>query len=493
MKGKVQDLGPGAGIVGRARQRTLEYAIAQGLTLMGNGTQEHYERLAGLFERAAGDAANRRMIAAWVRRYLSPERPGATWVKHLLTSVHPRVRQRFLARFIANVILREDPLIRYLPDGREVPIPATIVISPSMRCNLRCVGCYAGSYTKKDDLSAEEVVRVVGEARKLGTRFFTFSGGEPLMYEPLFDVVSQFDDCAFLFFTSGHLITRQVAERIVELGNVVPAISVEGFQAETDARRGQGGFERVVRAMDTLREARALFAFSVTATRANLNTIVSDQFMRFLVEKGAHFGFYFSYIPIGRSPDLSLMPTPEERNRLRVAVSHFRNTYPLLAIDFWNDGALSEGCLSGGRNYLHINNRGDVEPCVFAHFAVDNIREKSLEECLASEFFRALRRAAPYGKNLLRPCPIIDHPRVLRGLVKKYGARPTHDGAETIVSDLAGHLDGYAARLAEVYDPIWASDYRWAAQLHSKPEYDWSAKADSGAKEAALAGASAEG
>ena len=477
--GKLGGNGNGSGLKDWLSQRTTEYAIGQLLTALGKAPESSYSQLAGTLQKFAGDDENKRMVTEWVQHFLSPGQPGAAWLKHLLTSVDPSIRKRSLGRFVAQVAFRHGLPVRRLDDGREIPVPATIVISPTMRCNLRCVGCYAGNYTKDDDLTAEEVVWVIGEARELGTRFFVITGGEPFIYEPLFDIAEQFGDCFFQVYTSGHLITEQKARRIVELGNLVPAISIEGFQAETDARRGPGGFQRVMRAMDLLREARAMFAFSATVTQLNLKTVISDEFASLMVEKGAHYGWYFTYMPIGRSPDLSLMPTPEQRNQLREGVIRIRNRYPLLVGDFWNDGPLTDGCLSAGRNYLHINNRGDVEPCVFQHFAVDNIKEKPLAECLASDFFVAMRKGAPYGRNLLRPCPIIDHPQVLRGRVKKFGARPTHEGAETILTDLAGHLDNYAAELARVYDPIWASEYRWAARFHEKPEYDWGEEAHS--------------
>ncbi len=292
-----------------------------------------------------------------------------------------------------------------------------------------------------------------------------------MIYEPLFDIFKKFNDCAFQFYTSGHLIDEQKAKRIVELGNVVPAVSIEGFQEQTELRRGPNGFARVMRAMDILREARALFAFSVTVTRLNFDEVTSDAFIDLMIEKGAGYGWYFTYVPIGRNPDMSLMPTPEQRNKLRIFINHVRNTKPMLIGDFWNDGALSEGCLSGARRYLHINNKGDVEPCVFIHFAVDNVKEKPLKECLVSDWMTAVRKAAPFGTNLLRPCPVIDRPHVLRGLVKKYNPRPTHEGAETLLTDLADQMDAYGAGVKEIYDKVWAEEYQWAAKLHCKPQY----------------------
>jgi len=466
--------GRGQGVLAQAQMRAFELGLAGALDVLGRTSEESYGRIAAVFEKFARDG-NSRTVAGWVRRYLSPGAPGGQWLKHLLTTVDPNVRRNYLVRMVSTFVFHDADTPYLLPDGRGVPVPAVVVISPTMRCNLRCIGCYAGSYTKQDDLTVEEVESVISQARQMGTRFFVVTGGEPLMYEPLFEVLAKFEDCAFQVYTSGHLMTSEKARRIVELGNVVPAVSVEGFAAETDYRRGPGGFERVRRAFEHLREAGALFAFSVTVTRLNLDVVTSDEFCRWLVDQGCHYGYYFSYIPVGRNPDLSLMPTPEERNRLRIAINRFREKYPLLVADFWNDGALVEGCLSAGRKYLHINNKGDVEPCVFAHFAVDNVKEKPLAECLASDFFAAMRKAAPYGRNLLRPCPIIDHPKVLRTLARRYGARPTHEGAEGILTELAPHLDCYAEGLREVYDPVFAAEYRWAARLHSNPRYDLTA------------------
>jgi len=118
---------------------------------------------------------------------------------------------------------------------------------------------------------------------------------------------------------------------------------------------------------------------------------------------------------------------------------------------------VTSGCIAGGRKYLHINHRGDVEPCVFAHFAVDNIRERSLTDVLKSPYFQEIRERIPHSENLLRPCMIIDHPQVLRDLVARHGARPTHPGAESLLSDFAPHLDAYAEDYARVADSRWGS------------------------------------
>ncbi|KUK43125.1 MAG: Radical SAM domain protein, partial [Thermovirga lienii] len=61
---------------------------------------------------------------------------------------------------------------------------------------------------------------------------------------------------------------------------------------------------------------------------------------------------------------------------------------------------------------------------------------------------------------LLCPCLIIDHPQVLRELVERYGARPTHPGSEALLKDLAPGLDRYSERIKSIYGPLWEKEGR---------------------------------
>jgi len=416
-------------------------------------------------------SAQQQIIAEWLKKYTAPGSPGNTFFKNI-RHLHPNVRKRFVAGMIANFFMRDPELTKALKEEYDVYSPTTILISPTMRCNLKCVGCFAAKYTHEDELSEEEVESIINQGEDIGTRVYTMLGGEPFIWQPLLDVAERHPQSVFMVFTNGTLINDRVADRIVEVGNVCPVISIEGGRESTASRRGAGVYDRIMAAFDRLRERGAMVAYSCTATSQNVEDITSDEFASLMVEKGAFYGWYFLYMPIGRDPDLSLMPSPDQRAQLREGVIRVRENYPLLVADFWGDGTLTGGCLSGGRKYLHINNKGDVEPCIFAHFATDNIREKSLVECLGSDFFRDLRRMAPYGKNILLPCPIIDHPSVLRKAVERSGAHPTHDGAESLFSELRPGLQEYSAKVRERLNPVWENDVPWAhTWLASDPDY----------------------
>jgi hypothetical protein len=175
-------------------------------------------------------------------------------------------------------------------------------------------------------------------------------------------------------------------------------------------------------------------------------------------------------MPVGKDPVLEMVPTPEQRVNCGRRVAELRKRHPIFMADFWNDGPVVGGCLAGGRRYLHILNSGRVEPCVFAHFGVDNIREKSLLEAANSAFFRAIRSQFPYNDiaNLKRPCIIIDNPEVLRKLVNEYVVPEGHEHSEDIIRDprVVKWIDEYSARFRELTDPIWR-------EMIENPECRW--------------------
>jgi MoaA/NifB/PqqE/SkfB family radical SAM enzyme len=400
------------------------------------------------------------MTAEWLKDYVAPGSPGNTFFKNV-RHLHPNVRKRYVAGTIANLFYRDPEFSLSLLKERGVWSPICMLISPSMRCNLKCVGCYASEYSNEEELTEDEVESIITQGEDIGCRFFIMLGGEPFVWRHLLDVAERHHQSQFMVFTNGTMVSDRVADRIVELGNVSPVISIEGSQASTDARRGAGTYDRIMAAMDRLRERGAFFAYSCTGTSLNVDEIVSDEFADLMVAKGAAYGWYFLYMPVGREPDLSLMPSAEQRLQLHDGVVHIRSTRPLLSVDFWGDGPLTGGCLSAGRKYLHINNKGDVEPCVFAHFAADNIKDKSLVDCLCSDFFKDLRRTQPFHKNLMRPCPIIDHPSILKRAVQRNGAYPTHEGAESLFAELEPGLREYAREVKDVLDPVWENDMPW--------------------------------
>ena len=371
-------------------------------------------------------------------------------------SFHPNVRRRFIENLFGNLLLFSKDKHAYTTQVLG-DWPMVMVISPTMRCNLKCIGCYSANYSWEDKITTEQFDRILTEAEELGIYFVVVTGGEPFLRKDLLQMYEKHSGMLFLTYTNSTIIhNKKLAPRLAELGNVLPAISVEGFEKETDYRRGKGVFRKVTETMEALRDEGVMFGFSATPMRYNNELLVSDEFVDYYIDKGVFFGWYFNYVPVGRDPDPSLMPTPLQRLHRYNRIREIRATKPILAADFWCDGPLTNGCLSSGRIYFHINASGGVEPCVFHQFSVDNILDKPLIEVLNSPYFRYMRERLKEIKNPLRPCPIIDRPYILRHAVAKFKPHPSQPGFDALLyGDVAKALDEYAVELKKVFDPVW--------------------------------------
>jgi MoaA/NifB/PqqE/SkfB family radical SAM enzyme len=337
--------------------------------------------------------------------------------------------------------------------------PFVMILSPTWQCNLRCKGCYTLGYQRHPGLPYDLVKRILSEAMEMGLYFVTVLGGEPFMYPSLFQMIEEHPQMFFQVYTNGTLMTSEKAQRLSELGNAMVVLSCEGYEEETDRWRGPGVYRKIMEAMDHLREARVLFGSSATVTRNNVEVVSSEEWIDFLLSKGVIAQMYFLYLPVNGQGDMNLMVTPEQRNHLRKQVKYFRATKPLFVLDFWNDGPHVKGCIAGGRRYFHINANGDVEPCVYTHVAMHNIRDVSLAEALDSPLFRAIRRRQPHNENHLRPCMIIDNPHIFREVIEETKPYFTHKGADEIVKDLGPEMDAYAARYADLAERVWREEY----------------------------------
>ncbi len=356
--------------------------------------------------------------------------------------------------------------------------PGFMTISPAKRCNLRCRGCYANSASEKDQLDYNVFTRVIKEMRDYwGARFAVISGGEPLMYrwhgKGILDIYREHPDSLFLMYTNGTLINDKVARTMAELGNITPAISVEGMKKLTEQRRGKGVFERITRAMQILKKHRVTFGVSITATRFNAEEIVSDRFIDYYFDKlGAAYGWIFHYMPIGRDVDPELIPTPDQRVYLWEKSWEIIKKRKIMLADFWNHGPVSDGCISAGRpgGYFYLDWQANVYPCVFFPYAGTNIKELfakggNLNDLINLPLFKKIREwQFKYWKegDLLRPCPIRDHYKKAKKFVLETKARPGDEGAAELIKnpEYEKQMNHYDRELEKRTSKIWEEYYK---------------------------------
>lgn len=437
-----------------AKKLAAEKLMEKGISYIEKDPENNFLKILNLADKVASADKHHRQIEAIRENY--KKNPAIKSYVKKLSNVASSYKEGLLMNFFVNSALLGIPYQYKMSKKLGYGVPWAILMDPTSACNLNCEGCWAGKYEKGDTLEFETMDRIINEAKDLGIYFIIFSGGEPTVYPRLMELIEKHPDVGFMMYTNGTLIDDEMADKMVELGNITPAISLEGFKEHTDKRRGDGVFDKIMETMDRLRERGIIFGTSITATRENVYDLFeTDEFYDKLIEKGAAYSWIFHYMPIGKDPNLDMMLTPKQRSFMAERIPELRGNKPLFAIDFWNDGTYSGGCIAGGRRYFHINAKGDVEPCAFVHFSTDNIKDKSLKEVLNNPLFESYQKRQPFNENSLRPCPIIDNNPALREIIKESNAKPTHDGAEDVVSKEVGkQLEELAERWQDVSWPI---------------------------------------
>ena len=385
-----------------------------------------------------------------------PENNWHKYVMDLWTDIDGDIRRSIFENFVINSVLKWSNVNDDLQEKYNCNIPWAILMDPTSACNLHCTGCWAAEYGNRLNMSYEQLDGIIRQANRLGIYFFLYSGGEPLVCRAdIIRLCEAHPDCQFTAFTNGTLIDEKFADELLRVKNFIPAISVEGFEKDTDFRRGTGTFRQVEKAMELLKARRVPFGISCCYTSKNVYRIGSEEYFDQMINWGAKFCWFFTYMPVGSAAVPELMVSAEQRKFMYEQVRRFRQTKPIFTMDFWNDGEYVQGCIAGGRKYLHINANGDMEPCAFIHYSDSNIREKTLLEALQSPLFKAYRAGQPFSSNYLRPCPLLDNPGALAGMVEDSGAYSTDMESPEDVEILSEKCRGPAENWEPVADELW--------------------------------------
>jgi MoaA/NifB/PqqE/SkfB family radical SAM enzyme len=272
-------------------------------------------------------------------------------------------------------------------------VPPIAIFSVTNNCNLHCKGCYSWALHASNgtEMSTEELEGIFAEARDLGILFFVLAGGEPLVRSDLLEVISRYPEIIFLVFTNGLLLDSEMIAIVKMRKNIIPVLSLEGYQDETDGRRGEGVYQQLQVIIDRLKANNIFYSISITVTRLNFATVTDDSFIRGLVDLGCKLLFLLEYSPIQEGTE-NWVISAVQRAELISRVKSFRSNYRSLFISIPGDEEEIGGCLSAGRGFVHINASGDVEPCPFAPYSDTNLRDSSLKQALQSEFLKTIRQ-----------------------------------------------------------------------------------------------------
>jgi len=305
-------------------------------------------------------------------------------------------------------------------EKKGLHVPAFMICSITGRCNLRCKGCYAHREFGgvPDELTAGRWLSLWQEARDLGVSFVLVAGGEPFVRQDVIDAIRDVPEIIFPVFTNGLLLKDETLAQVRGINNLVPVISLEGFQHETDDRRGEGVYRRLEETIGRLAANKSFFGVSLTVTEANASIVTSDEFISEVVAAGCRLFFFVEYVPVQEGTENLVLSFPV-RSALRRRVVELREKYSALFVAFPGDEEEMGGCLAAGRGFVHINPAGNLEPCPFAPYSDANVRDVSLAEALRSRFLDEVRARHTLLNEGASGCALWENRELVRHLLSQ--------------------------------------------------------------------------
>lgn len=321
-------------------------------------------------------------------------------------------------------------------EANGVHVPAFMIVSVTHRCNLACKGCYARAQHARPEteMPADKLRSLMHEADALGVSIVLLAGGEPLTRPEVLDIAAEHPGIVFPLFTNGMLMDEAVIDHLRRHRNIIPVLSIEGHQSDTDLRRGEGVHAHALATMQRLRQAGVFFGASLTVTRRNHDLVTGRAFVERMLEVGCRLLFYVDYVPVQPGTE-SLTLTQEQREEEARRLAAYRLDLPGLFVAFPGDEELYGGCLAAGRGFVHVSPSGRVEPCPFAPYSDVSVQDVTLREALGSRFLEVIRSSDEHLGETNGGCALWERREWVQSLLHPTASEVPIYGAEG--SDLA--------------------------------------------------------
>ncbi len=303
--------------------------------------------------------------------------------------------------------------------------PPFLFLALTNACNLRCHGCWIDASGGSLSLKADEVEAIIAAGKRQQSYFYTLLGGEPMVYPGLWRIIEGHPECYFQIITNGMFLDEKNVARIRAAGNVTVLVSIDGLEAENDDRRGAGVFQVAMEGLRRLKRSKILFGVATTVTGQNFEEVLSDEYVRTFIDRGAMYLWYYVFRPVGRDPSPRFCVSRERMIELRRRLLGLRRRHPIILIDtYWN--AQGEAvCPAAAGLGFHIGPGGSIEPCPPMSFACETIGDHAGDLFKTINGSRLLREFQDFVGQRTRGCVILEHPQELVEFLRGHQARDT--------------------------------------------------------------------
>jgi len=338
-------------------------------------------------------------IVNQISEYILAERPAiSTEDQYVVSGWLPRIPSPAFNRLVSNQV-------KIKTTGRKIPEQISIAVTG--RCPCDCVFCCAKGINARPELTLDEMKSIIDQGVEMGTHLFTFDGGEPLLREDIYDIISYAHGTGSLvvMFTNGLYLTSEVAQNLKKAGLDTLQVSIDSpYQTEHDEiRKLDGLFEKATSGAKAAVDAGLFVSFYYVVRRENSDQETLDDLLKLAAKIGVQEVSLYDILAIGKWLDKENDTLTDEQRgrtvRFHKAVNQKGKEGPKVMAFSYFESPETFGCMAG-RRWMHLTPAGDVIPCSYTPLTFGSIREKPLKD-----IWKEIRKHAEYKKEN-QPCMV---------------------------------------------------------------------------------------
>ncbi|MBC8062386.1 MAG: radical SAM protein [Clostridiaceae bacterium] len=179
----------------------------------------------------------------------------------------------------------------------------------TLKCNLNCRHCGSSCGNNSDPLQlpAEKILQVfrnIAENYDAKKVMVAVTGGEPLVREDLFDILSEVSKMGFPWgmVTNGMLVNADIVERCSLAGMKTVSVSLDGLASTHNwLRMNETSYEKAINALKLFLDSGKFSAVEAITCVSTKNIQQLDEMYEILKKNGIHNWRLFSIFPKGRA------------------------------------------------------------------------------------------------------------------------------------------------------------------------------------------------
>jgi len=277
-----------------------------------------------------------------------------------------------------------DKVIRYEERLAKGESCAVIQIQYDYLCNFACEHCSISTFQQSNTgrrLDPASIKMFCDQADEYGLAQIDLSGGEPLAFKDLEEVIKAIDPSRFFLQvdTNGYMMTDTRVKWLKELGVDKIQIGFDSFiESEHDAFRNKpGSYKKILTAIENIRRHGLILQFATVVTPQRLRTQEFDDYLTFADACGARVNVLMPKLSGEWEGRLDLLYTQEDTDLLNEILERHEDAGWRLT----KRHGVDLGC-GAVKRIISLTGHGDILPCIWMYFSLGNIFDTPLREIL---------------------------------------------------------------------------------------------------------------